>query len=232
MPAMAEAPAGFWKRYAAWSLDAAILALPVWLLSAEQIRMRARASLAAAAALLDAMAQRMADMLMEGGDPLTLAQRLAAEPGVRAAIEGVAANTLALIATPAAWFALFGAVYWIGFEGSPWQATPGKRALGLRATDSNGGKLPWPRTALRHFAGALSWLTLNLGHALAAWTPRKRALHDTVAGAQVLAKDDAPMPVWAKLWVAAQIAAMVLGGAWLYLALLAAMQASIDHALY
>lgn len=227
---MAEVPAGFWKRYAAWSLDAAILALPVWLLSAERIQVQARALLASTAALSDTVAQRMVDMLMEGGDPVALAHQLTADSGVREAIRGVAAGAYALAATPVAWFAAFAAIYWIAFEGSSWQATPGKRALGLRATALDGESLSWPRTALRHFAGALSWLTLNLGHALAAWTPQKRALHDLLAGTRVLAKD-ASMPGWAKSWLALQIVAALLACAWLYLSLLGAMQASVDGAL-
>jgi hypothetical protein len=39
---------------------------------------------------------------------------------------------------------------------------------------------------LRHAAGSLSWLTLNLGHLLAALPPHKRALHDWIAGARVV----------------------------------------------
>lgn len=231
MPAMAEVPAGFWKRYAAWSLDAALLALPVWLLSADRIRIQARALLTASAALLDTLAQRMVDMLMQGGDPLALAQRLAGESAIREAIHGVATGTFALIALPTAWFAVFAAIYWIGFEGSSWQATPGKRALGLRATGLEGEKLSWPRTAARHFAGASSWLTLNIGHALAAWTPQKRALHDLLAGTRVLAKSEA-MPGWTKAWIALQLIAALAACAWLYLGLLGTMQASVDNTLY
>ena len=63
---MAEAGAGFWKRYAAWSLDAAILAVPVWLLTAGRVEREARALLASAAATLDTMAQRMVDAMMDG----------------------------------------------------------------------------------------------------------------------------------------------------------------------
>ena len=177
------------------------------------------------------LAQRMVDMLMQGGDPLALAQRLAGESAIREAIHGVAAGVIALIAVPTAWFAAFAAIYWIGFEGSSWQATPGKRALGLRATGLDGEKLSWPRTAARHFAGASSWLTLNIGHALAAWTPQKRALHDLLAGTRVLAKTET-MPGWAKAWIGLQLIAALAACAWLYLGLLGTMQASVDNALY
>lgn len=224
---MAEAGAGFWKRYAAWSLDAAILALPVWLLNAERVERDARALLASAATLLDAMAQRMVDAMMEGVRLPALAQQLAADAGIRAGIDGMAMRMLTLVAAPAAWFAAFAAIYWIGFEASSWRATPGKRALGLRVAALDDETLSRPRTVLRHFAGALSWATLNLGHALAAWTPQKRALHDFVAGARVLANDGGPMPVWARLWIAVQFIAALVASAWLYLSLLETMQASL-----
>ena len=77
------------------------------------------------------------------------------------------------------------ALYFIGFEASRWQATPGKRLLGLQVQSEQGGRLELARTALRFFAGSLSWLSLNLGHALAGWRKDGRALHDLLAGARV-----------------------------------------------
>lgn len=228
---MAEVPAGFWKRYAAWTLDAAILALPVWLLSAERMRTQMHALQVATGALFDTVAQRMVDAMMRGGEPLALAYRLAGDVGVGEAVHGVALGVFALLVVPAAWFALLAAAYWIGFEASPWQATPGKRALGLRATGLEGEKLHGSLTVARHFAGTLSWLTLNIGHAMAARAPDKRALHDLVAGARVSAPDGDPMPLAAKLWLALQAVAGVVAFGWLYLVLLGMMQASVDRAL-
>ncbi len=231
MPAMAEVPAGFWKRYAAWTLDAAILALPVWLLSAGRMRAQLRMLHEAAASLFDTVAQRMVDALLRGVEPLALAYRLAGDAGVREALHVVALGVFALLIVPAAWFALLAAAYWIGFEASPWQATPGKRALGLRTTGLEGEKLHGSLTVARHFAGTLSWLTLNIGHAMAARAPQKRALHDLIAGARVSAQDDDPMPPAAKLWLALQAIAGLIAFGWLYLVLLGMMQASVDRAL-
>jgi len=39
---------------------------------------------------------------------------------------------------------------------------------------------------LREAASLLSWLTLNLGHALALAAPRRQALHDRIAGTRIL----------------------------------------------
>ena len=85
-----------------------------------------------------------------------------------------------------------------------------------------------PRVAVRHVAGALSWLTLNLGHALAAVPPQKRALHDYIAGLHVV--DDAagqPLPGWARTWLGLQLVAGFLLPVWLLLRDVAALQAGL-----
>ena len=61
---------------------------------------------------------------------------------------------------------------------------------------------------LRFFAGGLSWLALNLGHAMVGWRRDRRALHDLIAGTQVWAAGE--MPRAARLWLIAQ-AALLLG---------------------
>lgn len=233
MVADAARPAGFWQRYAAWSLDAAIVAVPVLLLTADDISSRAKALPAAFMPALHLMAQRLTDTLMEGGDPMQLPYQLAAEPQLRLAMEATFAQLNALLAMPMLWFAAFAAIYWIGFEASRWQATPGKRAMHLRTMVLADPGLGWRRAALRHVAGALSWLTLNLGHALAAWTPQKRALHDFVAGTRVIAVDgNARLPAWAKAWLLLQAVAALWSSAWLYLSLLNALQTAVDSSLY
>ena len=79
------------------------------------------------------------------------------------------------------------ALLWHGLgEASRWQGSPGKRAFGLIATDIDGNR-PASRARSRgHFAGVASWITLNLGHLLAALPPQHRALHDLIAGTRVL----------------------------------------------
>jgi uncharacterized RDD family membrane protein YckC len=42
------------------------------------------------------------------------------------------------------------------------------------------------RAAARFFAGSLSWLSLNLGHAMALFRRDGRALHDLIAGTAVI----------------------------------------------
>jgi uncharacterized RDD family membrane protein YckC len=107
------------------------------------------------------------------------------------------------------------AIYFIGFEASAWQATPGKRAVDIAVVDMSGRRLGWARAAGRFFAGALSWMTLNLGHALAGWRSDGRALHDLLAGTRVVARS--PMPRWARWLLYAQLAALLAAFAGIFL---------------
>ncbi|TWH99107.1 RDD family protein [Luteimonas cucumeris] len=225
-------PAGFWQRYVAWSLDAAIVAVPTLLFSMAGLRMHLQALVGDFVSLTMMLAQRLVDGLMQGTQVMQLASSLAHEPALQAAMATILDDLRVLLLPPVAWFALFAACYWIGFERSPWQATPGKRALGLRVTDIDGEALDWRRATARHFAAAPSWLLLNLGHALAAWTPQKRALHDYIASTRVAADRGAVLPLWAKAWLLLQAMAALALGAWFYLSLLGALRSAIDSAPY
>lgn len=75
-----------------------------------------------------------------------------------------------------------GAALYYGLqESSRHQATVGKRALGIKVTDAHGRRLTRGRAFGRWFAAALSYLTVYIGFIMAAFTDRKRALHDMVA---------------------------------------------------
>ncbi len=71
--------------------------------------------------------------------------------------------------------------YFAMMESSPAQATLGKRAMGIIATDGRGQRLSLGQASGRYFAGAISYITLYIGYALAGWTSRKQALHDLIA---------------------------------------------------
>ena len=95
--------------------------------------------------------------------------------------------------------------------------------------DERGGRIGLVRAAQRHLAGALSWLTLNVGHLLAAIPPRRRSLHDRIAGTQVVqAANAGPLPAWARAWLALLALAAVAALAWLFVAASAAMQRAFD----
>lgn len=71
-------------------------------------------------------------------------------------------------------------------ESSSKKATLGKMALGLIVTDMNGVKLSFGRASGRYFGKILSGLILNIGFIMAAFTEKKQALHDILAGTLVL----------------------------------------------
>ena len=104
-------------------------------------------------------------------------------------LAGNGVNTLpALIAASMfAWCAriivswLYGAL----FESSAWQATPGKKALGLRVTDLEGRRISFARATGRALGKWLSGLILCIGYLMVAFTERKQGLHDMLAGTVV-----------------------------------------------
>lgn len=78
--------------------------------------------------------------------------------------------------------------YFVMLERSASGATLGKRLMGIRVVDRNGERIGFGRALGRFFAKFLSSLPANLGYLLAAFTGRKQALHDFVAGTLVIDK--------------------------------------------
>src|ERR1041385_5605179 len=72
--------------------------------------------------------------------------------------------------------------YYVGFESSHWQATIGKRALGIIVTDMQGNRVSTLRALGRYLGKLLSALTLLIGFVMAGFTEKKQALHDMIAG--------------------------------------------------
>lgn len=77
-------------------------------------------------------------------------------------------------------------LYYALMESSSRQATVGKMALGIKVVDRNGARLSFAHALGRWFAASLSYLTLYIGFLMAAFTRNKQALHDLVAGTQVV----------------------------------------------
>lgn len=198
-----NAPAGFWRRYVAYSVDALILSLITLPLLWSSLRV----GLASAEVAFGQWQQRLLALMAEPFDiaanPLSLALAWAADPALEVATQRLADVLAGLFVRVAAILFIAAAIYFIASESSRWQASPGKRLLGLRVTDLAGHRPERFRIVLRFLSGILSWLLLNLGHALVAWTPDKRALHDYLAGTRVERLADAPatMPAWARAWL-------------------------------
>jgi uncharacterized RDD family membrane protein YckC len=71
-------------------------------------------------------------------------------------------------------------------ESSGYQGTLGKMAMGIRVTDLDGRRIDFGRATGRYFSKILSFLTLMIGYIMAAFTKKKQALHDIIAGTLVL----------------------------------------------
>jgi len=151
--------AGFWKRLAAYIVDALVLWIPNTILST---------MLGATKAAETYMQAKTA----AGDDPQLVLQAMDAY--VHALWPALIAQTL---------------VTWLYFalcESSVWQGTPGKLALGIRVTDMDGQRLSFMRATGRYFAKIISYVTLGVGFLMVAWTQRKQGLHDLIAQTLVL----------------------------------------------
>ncbi len=83
-------------------------------------------------------------------------------------------------------------MYWLYFavqQSSSWQATLGKRAVGIIVTDVHGERLTFTTASLRYLGRVISNMTMLIGYIIAAFTEKKQALHDLIAGSVVVFKD-------------------------------------------
>jgi uncharacterized RDD family membrane protein YckC len=127
-------------------------------------------------------------------------------------------------------YVLLALLWSVGFEASRWQATPGKRALGLVVASADGRKLTTGHALQRFLASSLSWLTLNIGHAMVALPPRHLALHDRISDTRVLReRSDASLPIWAWGWLILQGVAALYAFFWLFIQVQTVMNAAMQQ---
>jgi uncharacterized RDD family membrane protein YckC len=77
-------------------------------------------------------------------------------------------------------------VYYAGLHSSSSQATWGKRTFGIKVTNTEGERIGFGRGIWRYFASFFSALILGIGYLMAAFTGRRQALHDMMAGTLVV----------------------------------------------
>ena len=77
-------------------------------------------------------------------------------------------------------------LYFSLMESSRKQATLGKQALSIKVASLNGELISFERATGRYFAKFISNLSLLVGYIMAAFTKKKQALHDTIAGTLVI----------------------------------------------
>ena len=180
------APAGFWRRSAAWLLDWLLLLPLLWLTMRPGLRGAVAQYLALCAQLEDWVSKQSLQLDSAVGLWLDLSSKMLGDPALQASVEQATLRLCAWLTWALVLAALLASVYFIAFEASHWQATPGKRLLGLRVIAIDGRAINAKKAAVRFFSGSLSWLSLNLGHALALFRRDGRALHDLIAGTAVI----------------------------------------------
>lgn len=80
-------------------------------------------------------------------------------------------------------------IQWLWFtiaESSKWQATIGKKMVGLKVTDENGERIGFGKANGRYWSKILSALILFIGFIMVAFTEKKQGLHDKIAGTLVV----------------------------------------------
>lgn len=154
--------AGFWKRFAAYLIDSIILGVVSWIIILP---------------ILGAIGLGMGSM--DYSEEMIMDEDAAA--GLAAMMVGGMMMLWVVIAV-AAW------LYFALMESSSKQATLGKMALGIIVTDMNGNRLTFGRATGRYFGKILSGMILMIGYIMAAFTEKKQALHDMIAGCLVVNK--------------------------------------------
>jgi uncharacterized RDD family membrane protein YckC/Tfp pilus assembly major pilin PilA len=115
---------------------------------------------------------------------------------------------------------LFVIAYYAVFESSPLQATPGKLAVSIKVTTTEGERIGFGRAVGRLFGKLVSSLILYIGYLLPLFTTYRQALHDKLAGTFVVRKrfeasqiaQAGPAPSTSAGGVVAAIAILVFGG--------------------
>ncbi len=151
--------AGFWLRFVAYIIDAIIIGIPF------------------GAIILILLA---ATGILAGVQNIHKGE----SPGAIFALFGVGVIFgVIVIAFVGGW------LYYAWCESSEWQATLGKKALGLYVTDMEGRRITFGRASGRFFAKMITGLIpLGIGYMLAGFTAKKQALHDMIASCLVMRK--------------------------------------------
>lgn len=148
--------AGFWRRFAAHLIDSIIISVVEFII------------------FIPALA-------MVGIGVVTTAMEADAESivGLLLMVIGTFLFTI-LLTIILSW------LYFALMESSARGATLGKMVVGLRVTDLSGGRISFGRATGRYFSKIISAMILMVGYIMAAFTDRKQALHDIIAGTLVV----------------------------------------------
>jgi uncharacterized RDD family membrane protein YckC len=159
--------AGFWIRFGAWAIDSIILGIPLLFFSNIIF------------ALFISSMEIPDELLMDPAsiNALSDSEILSLLGSLMTAFLGTMAVCI--------FISLF---YYSLLHSSKWQATIGKKLLGLKVEDLKGNKLSFWRSLGRYIVSSLLSGILLIGFILAAFTEKKQALHDLIVGSIVVKK--------------------------------------------
>lgn len=223
-------PAGLWQRSVAWTLDATLLGPLSLMLTWPFLGATAGAFTRDMNQLLASYGDAMGRAIIDGTPLPALAMTLLHDPALRQAVAGLDTALWSVVWPPGACFAGLSAIYHVAFECGPWQATPGQRLMGLHVTDNHQQRLRPGQALLRHLAGAASWLTLNIGHLMAAAPPAHRSLHDRLSRTRVWTSTP-QLPAWALAWLVLIAISQLALIAWWMANAMETMQAALEQSL-
>jgi uncharacterized RDD family membrane protein YckC len=149
--------AGFWRRLGAYLIDFIILAV------------------------VSQVLRFLWAMVLGAPEVPVVSPEAPPEEQVAAALAALrASGPVSLVET------LVNFLYFTFFEGSTLQATPGKLALGIRVTDTDGNRISYARAFGRTLGKIVSGMICLIGFIMIAFTERKQGLHDLIAGTLVV----------------------------------------------
>jgi len=162
--------AGFWKRFLAALIDGILLSIVNFIVI---LPILAMFGLGASAAL---ESSTMMDGNFENYDPEMQ--------------QGIMAGIFALLAVYFVATIFLAIVAWLYFAimESKKGATLGKMALGMKVVDMNGNSISFGKATGRYFGKIISGMILYIGFIMAAFTEKKQALHDIMAGCLIVEK--------------------------------------------
>jgi uncharacterized RDD family membrane protein YckC len=166
MPAYEIRPvyAGFWLRFVAYVLDVVILGVFI-----VPILLGLAMLLGVGSAI--AALPRHGDDFANGFPP----------------VFGLFISLFALVLVVGTW------LYHALLESSEWQATAGKKIVGIVVTDMAAARVSFGRATARHFAKLITGLIpLGIGYIMAGFTEKRQAIHDMLANCLVLRKSLLP----------------------------------------
>jgi len=157
--------AGFWRRFAAFLIDALLISTVMGILYFIFIGL-----------FVMVCAIANAGPIQPGEEPPALIL-----VGLGAGF-GVIILSLIISDTIICW------LYFALMESSKRQATLGKMAMGIVVSNMKGKRISFARATGRHFAKIISRIILRIGFIMAGFTRKKQALHDMMADCLVVKK--------------------------------------------